>query len=268
MSSIEFFALGAVLLIGIPHGGLDAVIARRKGWPTSSLAWVAFHLVYIFLSLFVIIFWQLLPLISLGLFLIISGVHFARSDLASKGQYPWIPLVAHGGLVPIAIPYAQATQVEPIFNLLVGEANTHILLNTVQFLLIPWLGCVAIYAYYALNKPELRKALLTLTGLIIAAMLLPPLVTFALYFCAFHSPRHMRITLSKLSPQERHRGLFEMAVYSTLAVLAIILGAYLFQEEMQLAPKLIQFSFIGMAALTVPHMLLVDYGANKTMRVA
>ena len=268
MSNIEFFALGAVLLIGIPHGGLDAVIARRKGWPSSATAWVAFHLVYIFLALLVIIFWQLLPLISLGLFLIISGIHFGRSDCEANGQYRWMPLAAHGGLVPIVIPYAQASQVEPIFILLVGEANTHFLLNTVQFLLIPWLGSVVIYAYYALNNPLLRKSFITLISLVIAAVLLPPLVTFALYFCAFHSPRHMHITLSKLSPQERHRGLFEMAVYSTLAVLAIIVGAFLFQDEMQLAPKLIQFSFIGMAALTVPHMLLVDYKANTTMRIA
>jgi len=268
LSNIELFALGAVLLIGIPHGGLDGVVARRKGWPESLLAWVAFHVIYIFLSLLVILFWQLLPLVSLGLFLVISGIHFARSDCALSGHHRWISLSAHGGLVPIAIPYAQASEVQPIFTLLVGDTNALILLNTVQFFLIPWLGCVAIYAYHALNNSLIRKNFMILAGLIIATLVLPPLVTFALYFCVFHSPRHMRITLSKLSLEERRRGLFEMLIYSAIAIMMIVIGAFYFKDDMQLAPKLIQFSFIGMAALTVPHMLLVDYGAKTKMRFA
>jgi Brp/Blh family beta-carotene 15,15'-monooxygenase len=266
LSNIELFALGAVLLVGIPHGGLDAVIARKQGWPTSHTAWLAFHLLYIFLSLLVILVWLVLPLLSLTLFLLISAIHFARSDFESSPGRQWIPLIAHGGLVPLAIPYAQALQVQPIFTLLVGEANGFILLDAMQSLFFPWLASVAIYAYYALRNLSLRQSFIILVGLVVAAFILPPLVTFALYFCAFHSPRHVRTTLSKLSTQERHRGLFEMAAYSTLAVLAIIVGAFLFQDEMQFAPKLIQFSFIGMAALTVPHMLLVDYAGNKKMR--
>ena len=67
---------------------------------------------------------------------------------------------------------------------------------------------------------------------------------------------------------ERQRGIIEMIVYSIIAIMAIFIGAIYFQNDMQLGSKLIQFSFIGIAALTVPHMLLVDYGAVSKMRFA
>ncbi len=268
MSTIELLALGAVLLIGIPHGGLDAVIARRHGWPMSFPAWASFHLLYLFLALLVILLWQQLPLLTLGSFLIISGIHFARSDCDPITHPRRISLIAHGGLVPIAIPYAQANQVQPIFTLLVGETNTLVLLNIVQLLLLPWVICVALYGYHALRDALIRKAFFALVGLIIAALVFPPLVTFALYFCILHSPRHMRSTFAKLSLHERKRGIIEMIVYSIIAIMAIVIGAIYFQNDMQLGSKLIQFSFIGIAALTVPHMLLVDYGAVSKMRFA
>ena len=36
MTSYEYIAMAAMLLIGVPHGGLDGAVARRIGWPMSS----------------------------------------------------------------------------------------------------------------------------------------------------------------------------------------------------------------------------------------
>ena len=267
MSNIELIALMAVLLVGIPHGGLDGAIARRQGWPPTKVAWIGFHLLYLSLAFLVILLWQLFPLFCLGIFLVISGIHFARSDCGYNLNKNWVPLIAHGGLVPIVIPFAQASEVIPIFTLLVGEANALLLLSTIEMLVLPWLVSVLIYAHLAVNDRFIRSTFFALLCLIIAALVLPPLVSFALYFCVFHSPRHMRGILSKLSSKERHRGLYEMIVYSLIAIGAIILCAVYFQKEMQLLPKLLQVSFIGIAALTVPHMLLVDYDSNSKRRL-
>mgnify|MGYP000010911358 FL=1 len=40
MTSFDLAAIGAVLLVGVPHGGLDGAVARRIGWPKGALAWM------------------------------------------------------------------------------------------------------------------------------------------------------------------------------------------------------------------------------------
>jgi hypothetical protein len=32
MSSWDYWALAAILLAGVPHGGFDGAVARRTGW--------------------------------------------------------------------------------------------------------------------------------------------------------------------------------------------------------------------------------------------
>ncbi len=50
MTGLDYLSIAAVLLIGVPHGGLDGAVARRVGWPNSIKAWIAFHLSYILIA--------------------------------------------------------------------------------------------------------------------------------------------------------------------------------------------------------------------------
>ena len=95
MSSWDLIAIAAVLLLGVPHGGLDGAIARRIGWPPGILHWLGFHLAYIGLAALVTLLWWLFPLPSLAVFLLISGIHFGASDIADTGSH-WLPWIAHG----------------------------------------------------------------------------------------------------------------------------------------------------------------------------
>ena len=54
MTSWDLAAIAAVLLIGVPHGGLDGAVARRIGWPEGLRAWLGFHLGYIALAALVV----------------------------------------------------------------------------------------------------------------------------------------------------------------------------------------------------------------------
>ena len=50
MTGLDYLSIAAILLIGVPHGGLDGAVARRVGWPNSIRAWVTFHFSYILIA--------------------------------------------------------------------------------------------------------------------------------------------------------------------------------------------------------------------------
>ena len=260
MTSWELLAIGAILLLGVPHGGLDGAVARRIGWPPGLMSWLGFHLAYVILAALAAGLWWLFPLTGLGAFLLISALHFGGSDITSVGtdSLPWM---AHGGLVPIAIPSLQPALVEPIFGILVGAENASLLLNGLISLFLPWLLTLIGYCFYAHKHPQYRRSLFSLLGFVGLAIVLPPLVSFALYFCFWHSRGHMLRLWQSLKLTERRRSGREAAAYTVISWLVAGLIFYYFQTPSTAA--LIKLTFIGLASLTLPHMLLVDYADRK-----
>ncbi|MFT5548429.1 MAG: Brp/Blh family beta-carotene 15,15'-monooxygenase [Candidatus Azotimanducaceae bacterium] len=260
MNSWDMIAIGAILLLGVPHGGLDGAVARRIGWPVGLLPWLGFHLAYIALAALVIGLWWLFPLSSLGVFLLISAFHFGASDIADSGS-DWLPWIAHGGLICIAIPCLQPSQVEPIFAVLVGVENARVLMSGITLLFIPWIiSCIG-YFGYAFIRPQYRKTLISLLILLGLASTMPPLISFALYFCLWHSRGHMLRLWHSLTKSERTRSIREAAIYTIAAWASVGIIFYYLQGSP--TTLLVQLTFIGLAALTLPHMLLVDYADRK-----
>ena len=268
LSNASFLAIAAILLIGVPHGGLDGAVARRVGWPSGMLLWILFHIIYLLLAASVAGLWWLYPLPSLLFFLGISALHFGSSDIrhisSPSSRDAWLPLLAHGGLVVIAIPVFQSNAVGPLFAVLVGAENSLWLLNQIDQLRLPWAASLFAYLIYSVYQPRWRKSLLSLAVLIALAYLLPPLVSFALYFCLWHSRSHMQRIWRNIAPDQRQRSAGEAAAYSLLAYVAA--GIYFVLQTNSgsasvtaITPALLQLTFIGLAALTVPHMVLVDF---------
>ena len=94
---------------------------------------------------------------------------------------------------------------------------------------------------------------------------LPPLVGFALYFCIIHTSRHMRRIWHILTATAAPKRLIMQAAGYTIASWLFGAVAFLWLNESTLEAELIQIIFIGLAALTVPHMILVD-GFFRTER--
>jgi Brp/Blh family beta-carotene 15,15'-monooxygenase len=260
MSSWDLIAIAAVLLLGVPHGGLDGAIARRIGWPSGALYWLGFHLAYVGLAALVSLLWWLFPLPSLALFLLISGLHFGASDIAGTGSH-WLPWVAHGGLVCIGIPSLQAASVEPLFALLTEAQSASLLMQAIGACSLLWAISLIGYLGYAYFHPRYRKPLVKLLILLGLVVILPPLVSFAVYFCLWHSRGHMLRLWQGLDSTERSRSVAEAAIYSAMAWVSAAIIFYYLQSSV--AVSLVQLTFIGLAALTLPHMVLVDYADRK-----
>jgi Brp/Blh family beta-carotene 15,15'-monooxygenase len=91
-------------------------------------------------------------------------------------------------------------------------------------------------------------ALLVATGLVT-----PPLIYFVIYFCALPSPRHFLLTADQLD-LTLLQGLSAAwpILVATLAITAPLLAVFTPAFE----PATLQIVFIGLAALTVSHMIL------------
>ncbi len=85
----------------------------------------------------------------------------------------------------------------------------------------------------------------------VPSLMLPPAAGFALYFCAVHASRHW----GQLRAEQTNPSIWPVA--ATMLATAAIAAALLWHHSgAAFAPRLIQVVIIGLAALTVPHMLL------------
>ena len=264
MSSWDYIAIAFVMLIGIPHGGLDGAIARRAGWSKTFFEWLIFHANYLFLATMVAVIWWYFPGISLTIFLLLSAIHFGTSDIKIVTD-PWkwsnlLPLISHSGLIVIAIPGLHPSDVQPIFATLAGEEAANLLISISKFLLVPWLVTLLIYLCYSYFRNMWAPTASIAAGVFISAYILDPLISFSLYFCLIHSPIHSFLVWSKIKPEDRMRSSVEAASYTLITWLTgtLLLIFFLNTPSFDLEPILIQITFIGLAALTVPHMILID----------
>ncbi len=119
----------------------------------------------------------------------------------------------------------------------------------------PWLFacCVSIAAELKIDKFTAFE-LAALTLLAVAA---PPLIAFTVFFCTMHSARHVMRTL-KLAGNASPTFLSLAATVPMAGVLALSLIAWRYFPESSIDSRIVQFIFVGLAALTVPHMALVE----------
>jgi Brp/Blh family beta-carotene 15,15'-monooxygenase len=245
----------AVAVTGLPHGALDPWVAWRAGLWQRRRGLVAFHLAYVGIVAVVVATWRLAPGPSLAVFLAISAWHFAgdwRQDLPG-----WSRAVA--GLAMLALPaWRRPGGVDGIFGLLAGADGS--MIAVWLHVAAPWLALgMAITALVALRRSPIIT--FELAGVALLAVLLPPLMYFIVYFCALHSVRHLRTAFLDADPPSRPRMAAVAVLYTVLTLVAAVLAWPWLVAAGGPAPTpsadLLRLVFIGLAGLTLPHMLVV-----------
>lgn len=248
----QIIALGPlVALLGLPHGALDHRVATAL-WPLSTLRQHAMFVAgYIGLTIAVLALWIIAPSIALAAFLVYSALHFSDDWRADLGVWQSLPL----GLSVIALPaLVFQSDVAVLFGLLIAEPTA-----TMFAALLHKTAIAAIIASALCLVVNLRRAqwaTVEYALLVATALATPPLIYFVTYFCLLHSPRHFLLTSDQLclTPLQGLRATWPILV-TTLAITglgAIILAVFTPAFE----PATLQIVFIGLAAVTVPHMLL------------
>jgi beta-carotene 15,15'-dioxygenase len=246
-----FILTTLIFFLGVPHGALDPVFAQKLFFLKDWKGWSKFVSVYLAISAIVVLLWWQLPLFFMASFLVCSVMHFSR-DLSSK--IPKITRLLYGGSMIVLPTIFHFNEMQDLFSSIL-DANTGLLITSfIHVLAWPWLiGClVSIYLGFVQDW---------IVGLEILAVsllstLASPLLAFTVYFCGMHSLRHILRTKAYADVTWIRLSLVSLA--PMLGVLLIVAIGWLYFPELPHYEKLLRFTFVGLAALTVPHMLLID----------
>ncbi len=277
LSVTDLFALVAVMLIGLPHGAFDGAIAFCLGFGRSKGKIIGFLVMYLLLAGLSGLIWSVSPVFALAAFLGLTIVHFGSGDtehlfqlgpkLAQRSLKACQVLV-HGGMVTIVLPVFHSADVSQLFIILAGP-NAILLMDALTPALLVWLVAAFIYAGVGLVSRQYGAAALELAGLAVLIWLLPPLAGFAVYFCAVHSRRHFTSIWTAMQMYISRRFILLSGVILTLASWTMGAGLYFSQTlsgSFSADEAFIRTVFILLAALTVPHMLLVDTMYRPTLK--
>ncbi len=246
----DILALTAILALGVPHGAADLNLAMRGALIKTHLHIAVFALGYLTLTGFFILVWFAWPLFSLIGFVAISVFHFGRADAIYFKAEP-IDALLYGGLPLLFIPLAHPEEVAGLFALLTQlEAD----------FITPFYGLAFVWGGHLLLRLTQDRIPLNALGemifLALTFLLLPPLWGFALYFCGFHSRRHF-LRLGHALAILNWRGWRLTLALGTLTI-SVIAIAPLLVQNLTFDLAFLRSLFIGIFALTMPHVTLID----------
>ena len=256
---LNIVGIFGIVMIGLPHGALDGAVAMHIGLVKKLSNLIKFMLAYISLAVFVVIVWMFFPTFSLIAFLSISLLHFGYGDAKNgEGVTKFAEAVAHGGLVIVGISQFHRGEVDEIFYYLIKQDTSTIWLA----MNIASIGVIAAIATCLLQtSKDIKWSATTLELLLVGVVIAiaPPLLGFSIYFCLIHSARHFSRIYRMIKQNVANTAIKTQAILFTVACwLAAVIAFVQFADFSDPGPTILRIIFIGLAALTVPHMILID----------
>jgi Brp/Blh family beta-carotene 15,15'-monooxygenase len=244
-----------IIVMGLPHGALDSERARPffvarygRGW------FFVFAIPYLALAALFLMAWRIAPLPTLAIFLGMSTWHFGDEPNAGL-----LKRLVMGG-APIALP------------VLFQPVATAALLTGISGVLITgcpiWLVATSLaWAILAICHSIRQKSKVGQLALIAALYaVLSPLTALAIYFVCLHSPAHMRhvaedpLIRARVGSLRRAIG---RSLPTTLVTLAIGVALWPLYRHWPGGNGVLALTIQGLAALTLPHMLLDGWLARE-----
>ena len=246
--------IAIIVFVGFPHGAVDGVLillAASRSWRRA----VALFAGYLLVGLGTVGIWVLEPVMGLLLLVALSVYHFGRLDTVSSLELPLRTLrgLALGALPVVVISQAHYKEVEYLFQIITNK-DVGLLIATLEVTTFIWATLIAWLAI--VRRVFSLRQLCEISAIICLLLLLPPLWGFAFYFCAIHSFRHIQNVKNSILPINKN-GWIVVAVLTILSALLVFIG-FTWLDNDRLYKDLIQSTFIVLAALTVPHMILID----------
>jgi len=254
LTLICFFLISS---IGITHGALD----NSKGYKILKKYEIKqkylFYFAYIFISLLVILFWSLFPIITLSSFLFIAAYHFGKEDSyfikIKKNKLISLFFLLKGSIVilaPLLFHNQETLEIFRILNVKYLFINNEVLI----FLLI-----LSFLSNFFITEDSGVSIVDWLTVLFLN-LTFTPLIAFTIYFCFLHSVRHSFSLIYEIDKKNFKNGVKKFFIkalpLTIVTAILFVISVYVLTNYYTFDDSILKVIFIGLASLTFPHILL------------
>ena len=254
---ISFFL---IFFIGLPHGSFDGAVAALVGFKTKT-QFLYFILLYLLLSVFVIFFWIIFPIPALLIFLLMTIIHFGLCEWSNFkiNKNKFIISATYGMTIIFGIIFFNENQSFLIFEYLTNN-DIYILK---QYFFIGYLvtGIFLFYfIYLSFYEKKLRLGIFEILFLLFIFYIFDALLSVAIYFCFFHTYKHLKHLIKNvyLHLSNKKFVLYSTLIFTIMSWLGGMFVVLYLAQNFTLYESILKVIFIGLAALTLPHMILVD----------
>lgn len=260
-----------VAVVGLPHGAADHRYARPRLEPVLGAAWLPVFLVgYLAIAAGFVWGWFVAPAATIVIFFLASAWHFGQEEprlpvgprplrsvfqFARGGLVIWVPLVFHAGEVAAILGIAAPGGSGPAITRAIG------LLTACSWIMLAIAAAAWVLQILAAGRGtgRIRRVLLAdsavVASLVVLFAVASPLVSFLVYFCAWHSARglkRLRVELGESWPDLA----MSLAPLTVGAIALTGLAAWFVLGGTGWSDTLIRATFVGLSAVAMPHLLL------------
>ena len=275
--------LVGILLLGVPHGAADLLVATQNANSNKKIfSKLRFLSIYISrLFAFAAILW-FFPLAGNILFILFAAYHFGETDLYQfktntiSGK---AFVIFYGLLILSVILLHHFEEVKPLFQLFSAGKENAVFIN--------WLGAnryniisvsgilffTATFIYFLQNSNnganDKGQFLIRFAVILLILFNLPMLLGFTFYFVVWHSVLSLKNILAYLRKNNSYTQNSikkEIILYSFLAIGGIALfglTSFMFINS----NAIVGYLFLGLAVLTAPHMQIMHDMYNSLRKL-
>ena len=262
-------ALALIACIGIPHGATDQLLFLQMSRLTGKVWGLPlFYLAYLGLILVYALLWFVFPWLGFVLFIALSVYHFGQADWNAalpRSTVSGLYFVCWGSFVLLTPVMWHYDSSKPIIEAIVRaelpawEPSTYtraaVAPAVLNLCLLLWGAAVR-----RLSPGSFRLGLAQLFFLFVLFISTPLLLGFALYFAGWHALRSMQDQILFLKTGRKEYSwkhyVRDAAAFSLLALAGIGAAIWFFRSGGLI--EALGLLFMGIAAITLPHMILMD----------
>ncbi len=258
-----------LMTLGLSHGSLD----NLKGYTILNYYNIKhkslFYIVYISMSFFSFLFWNISSQLFVLFFIVISSFHFGKDDAflmpLKNNQLKYVFYILRGLIIIIApFSFNFNNTIEIIKSLFITKngflVNQLVFMDTNRFFLTTLILCIIISYNQICKKIHKILFMLELFSIILINIIFTPFIAFSIYFCFLHSLRHylsLSFDFNIKSLKDSYLLILKNMIPLTFFALLCV---YIFSIKININflenNDIVKLSFLSLAFLAIPHLLL------------
>jgi Brp/Blh family beta-carotene 15,15'-monooxygenase len=272
------------ILLGIPHGAVDHVVAVRLARPAAHGPGATMAVVlasYLLVAAVAAGALLAVPDVSVAVFLVVAAAHFAWGEITFAAERRGRRLTGPGGavlaatalgLVLVGLPLATVqgrAALAPLAPGLAAALDGRIALlpgpavtippggATLPAVLLAVITAAGLALAAAAGRRRLHREAAEVLTLLVLFLATPPLIAFGVYFGAWHALRHTRRLVDLLAPGDDRRIQALAFARAAAAPTAGATGVLILLWTLRADADVVVTGVSLLLALTFPHVLVV-----------